>query len=179
MVASLLKLGGQEPISLCFLCLKSFTSEVNSNSRGPQIRVRKEDFIFCFPVAVPTSIAIAMADAPVMEKLCFSLYLRVCMFACVCTGVCARKGLCVCTKKQGVQIGTWECSSRVCMQVGVCKLCVYLWSWSHLGNVGVSQEIGKWMFTDLHIYWHSSCNVEGDIGNECDKLNRVQSPGTS
>lgn len=56
-------------------------------------------------------------------------------------------------------------------------VCVYLWSWSHLGNVGVSQEIGTWIFTDLHIYWLNSCIVEGDIGDEGDKLNRVQSPG--
>lgn len=41
----------------------------------------------------------------------------------------------------------------------------------------MSQEIGKWIFTDLHIYWLNSCIVEGDIGDEGDKLNRVQSPG--
>lgn len=41
----------------------------------------------------------------------------------------------------------------------------------------MSQEIGTWIFTDLHIYWLNSCIVEGDIGDEGDKLNRVQSPG--
>lgn len=41
----------------------------------------------------------------------------------------------------------------------------------------MSKEIGKWIFTDLHIYWLSSRIVEGDIGDESDKMNRVQSPG--
>lgn len=63
-----------------------------SNSQAPQICVPAEDFLFCFPVAVPTSIAAVMADTPAMEELC--LYLCVC--TCVCTDMCTGKGLRVC-----------------------------------------------------------------------------------
>lgn len=66
-----------------------------SNSWDPQIQVPEEDYLFCFPVAVPTSTAAVMADAPVMEKQCFSLYF--CVSACLLTfaQVCALGRVCV------------------------------------------------------------------------------------
>lgn len=63
-----------------------------SDSQGPEICVPVEDFLFCFPVAVPTTIAAVMADTPAMEELC----LHLCVCTCVCTDMCAGKGLRVC-----------------------------------------------------------------------------------
>lgn len=125
LITSLLKLGGQGQISSCFLHL---SLPRFSHSLGPQIHVPKEDFLFCFPVAVPTSIAIVMADAPVMEKLCFSLYLCVCACLLVFAQMCALGRVCVVHIKARSADRYLECSSRrVYMQVGACKRCVFIY----------------------------------------------------
>lgn len=125
LITSLLKLGGQGPISSCFLHL---SLPRFSHSWGPQIHVPKEDFLFCFPVAVPTSIAVVMADAPVMEKLCFSLYLCVCACLLVFAQMCALGRVYVVHIKARSADRYLECSSRrVYMQVGACKRCVFIY----------------------------------------------------
>ena len=98
-----------------------------SNSQGPQILVPKEDLLFCFPAAVPASTAAAIPDVPAVEKLCSSLQLCVCvlMFA----QACVLGKVCVCARIKAASADRYrECSSsRVCLQVGVCKLCVCIY----------------------------------------------------
>lgn len=84
-------------ISSCFLRLESFTFQIPFQI----LRVHRSmsHVLFCFPVAVPTSIAaVVMADIPAVEKL-VSPYIHVCvlMFA----QSCALGKVCGCTHKSG------------------------------------------------------------------------------
>lgn len=56
-----------------------------------------------------------------------TVFIFVCVYLCLHRHVHWERFACV-RMKQGVQIGTRECSSRrVCLQVGVCKLCVCIY----------------------------------------------------
>lgn len=78
-----LTLTGQ--ISSCFLRLKSFTFQMPFQI----LRVHRSmsHVLFCFPVAVPTSIAaVVTADIPAMEKLFLLIFMCVCAHVCTCLG---------------------------------------------------------------------------------------------
>lgn len=96
-----------------------------SNYQGPQTHIPKGDFLFCFPVAVPTSIVAVTSDIPAVEELCF-LYVCVIVFA----QARALAKVCVHTQ-QGMQVGTWQCSKKSLFASGCMQtLSVYHCSWS-------------------------------------------------